>query len=500
MHTQIPVTRGWRSVRVASVAGLALLAGLLSGSGSSAEEGVDPVSLVSACELKDGAIAATVDISVEVPSTGEVGRPVQPGPATVTVILSRADLDGLLPAGTDVVVSRAALKVKIAQDGDSADALWELGAPGTPLPADGEVRFVHSGEVPYVTFRAPGDVDFSAGELTLELRSAAATAEESVPALATLTCRPEEGGNGHLATTRVTPVSGTEEPGTPEASATPEGGSGRAAGDGITVEVPADKAEGTDPCPVEPPVGEMDASDAAQPPPGDPPRVSPMLPGNFGCAYAVGLANVHKLNGAMIINDPSRKPALLSVLAVKQTTTRLRTAPGGAYLRIDSLGSLTLPDAESTFLTFGFQPVSAKVSFENGPITVSTGNIGSPPDRIAFSTVSFRQVLRIHDVKVNGVPLDVGSSCRTSKPFKVVLNGGARYTHVFAGGELDGEVDIPPFAGCGSDGEDLDPLFTASLSGPGNRIFMNQGTTCVPSEPSTPCPPTMPTLPGTKTP
>jgi hypothetical protein len=83
-------------------------------------------------------------------------------------------------------------------------------------------------------------------------------------------------------------------------------------------------------------------------------------------------------------------------------------------------------------------------------------------------------------------------------PFKGVLNGGAKYVNVFLGGPLDGEIEIPPFSGCGTGGEDLDPLFTASLSGLGNAITMNQGTTCIPSEPSTPCPPTMPTMPSTK--
>lgn len=498
MHTQIPVTRAGRSVRVASVAGLALLAGLLSGTGSSADTGVEPTSFASECALKDGTAAATIGISVEVPTTGEVGRPVQPGPATVTLTLSRADLVDVLPADTDVVVSRAVLKVNVAQNEESAEAQWELGAPSSPLPADGEVRLVHSGEVPHVTFRSPGDVEFSAEELAVELSSATA-AEESVPTPATLTCRPEGGRSGHLATTRVTRVPGIEVPGTPAAPATPEGGSDPASSDGIAVEPPAETAEGDDPCPVEPPVGEMDASNAPQPSPGGAPVVTD-LPGTLGCAYAVGLANVYKLNGAMIINDPLRDPALLSLLAIKRTAVRRPSKDDESYYRIDSLGNLTLPDAESTFMAFGFQPVRAKVSFENEPITVSTGNYGTGANRVAFSTVSFRQSLRLHDVKVNGTPLDVGGNCRTSRPFTVVLNGGAKYVHVFFGGLLEGEVDIPPFSGCGTGGEDLDPLFTASLSGPGNLVAMNQGTACLPSSPTTPCPPTMPTLPGTKAP
>jgi hypothetical protein len=61
---------------------------------------------------------------------------------------------------------------------------------------------------------------------------------------------------------------------------------------------------------------------------------------------------------------------------------------------------------------------------------------------------------------------------------------------VNTGGFLSGTATIPPFHGCGS-GENLDPLFTASLSGPGNYIRVTQGPICdttSPFEPGSPCP------------
>ncbi|MFG2568282.1 DUF6801 domain-containing protein [Streptomyces sp. NPDC048567] len=502
MHTQTPVTRAGRSVKVASVAGLALLAGLLSGGGSAADEGAGPISFAAGCGTGDSgeeSLAATAALSVDVPAAGEVGRPVQPGPVTLALTLSHADLVGLLPEGTEAVVSRAALKVKVAQNGESADASWELTAPSTTLSADGEVTLVHAGEVPYVTFGSSGEADFSVDEFTIELLSAAATGD-APPALATLTCRLAEEGNKHFATTRVTDGSGTDPSGSPEPPATPAGGSGTAERTDIAVEKPP-AAEDEDPdfCPVDPPAGEMDAGEATQPLPGGPvsERDTP-TGGTFSCAYALGLANVRKLNGAMIINS-LEKPALISVLASKRSASRSAQAEGGAYLRIDSLANLDLPDAESTFLTFGFQPVTAKVSFENGPITISTGSYGTGATRVSYSTAYFQQSLRLHDVEVNGTPLDVGSDCRTSKPFKVVLDGGAAYTNVALGGVLEGEVDIPSFTGCGVGGEDLNPLFTASISGPGNRVFMNQAPTCIPANPTRSyCPPPLPELPGTK--
>ncbi|MYS35780.1 hypothetical protein K388_05628 [Streptomyces sp. KhCrAH-43] len=497
MHTEIHVTRAGRSVKVASVAGLALLAGLLSGGGSAADESTGPAGFAAACGAEDSGtatVAATVAVSMDVPVTGEVGRPVQPGPVTLTVTLSRADLAGLLPEGTEAFVSRAALRVKVAQNGESTEAPWELYAPSTPLPADGDVALVHSGEVPYVTLGSAGDVDFSVKELAIELRSAAAEPEKAAPPLTTVTCRLKEGENGHLATTRVTDGTGTEPSATPETPTTPVDGSGRAADEDIAVEpAAAEDDEDPDYCPVEPPVGVEDPSDAPQPPPGDPVSSFENPNAQASCANAAGLANVWKMDGAMIINDPADHPALISVKTLTHVTNRPPDAAGGYYIRFDNLANLELPDAESTFLAFGFQPVTAKVSFENGPITISTGNVGTE----AFSTASFRQSLRLHDVKINGTPLDVGSDCRTSKPFKVVLNGGAAYVNVGVGGRLDGEVTIPPFTGCGTGGEDLNPLFTASISGPGNRIFMNQASTCIPTNPENSyCPPAPAKLPG----
>ncbi|MCM2410442.1 hypothetical protein [Streptomyces sp. RKAG290] len=103
------------------------------------------------------------------------------------------------------------------------------------------------------------------------------------------------------------------------------------------------------------------------------------------------------------------------------------------------------------------------------------------------TTINLDLMLRLRDVKVNGVPLDVGDNCRSSKPFTLSLEGKMRaqngvtegYT-LATGGALTGSVTLPPFSGCGA-AEDLDRLFTASLSGVPGYVKQVQGFPCVAS-------------------
>ena len=82
-------------------------------------------------------------------------------------------------------------------------------------------------------------------------------------------------------------------------------------------------------------------------------------------------------------------------------------------------------------------------------------------------------------VKVNGVPLDVGSHCETP-PFDAILTGSSATNPPYSvqiGGPLTGKVTIPHFKNCGS-GEKLDPIFNAAISGPRNFNLLTQGVVC----------------------
>jgi hypothetical protein len=102
-------------------------------------------------------------------------------------------------------------------------------------------------------------------------------------------------------------------------------------------------------------------------------------------------------------------------------------------------------------------------------------------------------VIRITNVTVNGVPLNAGPHCQTA-PFNVIVKGSSQskppYT-ITLGGPLAGNITIPPFTGCGS-GENLDPLFSSTISGQGNFTLLTQGPTCEQGPPPFQCPPRKP--------
>jgi hypothetical protein len=83
--------------------------------------------------------------------------------------------------------------------------------------------------------------------------------------------------------------------------------------------------------------------------------------------------------------------------------------------------------------------------------------------------------VRISNVLVDQVPLNVGPNCHSAVPMHLNLVGlSPKYT-LFQGGPLNGTVTVPPFTGCGTGGDNLDPLLTGMISGPGNKINQIQG-------------------------
>ncbi|MFC1436117.1 hypothetical protein ACEZDB_36330 [Streptacidiphilus sp. N1-3] len=289
--------------------------------------------------------------------------------------------------------------------------------------------------------------------------------------------------SGSASATPSAPETGPDTP-SPSASAsgseTPTGHAVPTPSRPSTAKAPATKAkprtrthadEAALPCPPVP-EGQLDPSRFyPSPPPGSQTLINPAFP---GCAYVVGYSDVKKLNGAMVVNDPARSPQLTAI----GVGVRLVYQPDTGYFEVGSIGGLTLPDSTSTFLTFGFTPTKARVHFVvESPLTIEGLQLDSD-DLNVKTSVSYYMHLQLQDVRVNGVPLDAGTNCRSGR-IHVVLNGTTDKGYdMYAGGRLTGFIDIPPFTGCVSRGQNLDPLFTASISGPGNYLDFVQSPLC----------------------
>ncbi|MCK8680645.1 DUF6801 domain-containing protein [Streptomyces lichenis] len=453
--------------------GVLVLAASLSPASASAGKGRPPAvaadysCAAAGAEAEDGRQRVRVVFDGRFPDRGRAGTAVRVGEFTVRPELTGEAVRALLPAGATAVSGTARLAADLALDGRGRTrADWSgLVTARTPLGAEGGAAPSFTGALPELTATRAGHLTLTAGELALTLAVEAPGPEAGAGPLAAapveLRCAPLRTPGPRLASWEVTAPATTAPPRAP-VDASPDPDPTASGAPAAEPPVRAARAPGKAPdCPVEPPEGELDPARLPKPPPG-------AIEGGIGgslCTVPVGYATVRKQHAAMIVNDPRRAPGLMHLSLGKRTVS----TPDGSYTESDSLGILHLPDADSTFLTFGFQPVSARVTFEPDPVTIVNILRGGRQT----TTVGYWQHLRIHRVRLGGVPLDVGPRCRTARKIDTSLSGEYPF---LTGGLLTGSITIPPFTGCRTpSGEDLSRLFTAAISGPGNTLRIQQG-------------------------
>lgn len=151
------------------------------------------------------------------------------------------------------------------------------------------------------------------------------------------------------------------------------------------------------------------------------------------------------------------------------------------------------PVAHSAVLGFGAIPITADLHLRQivrhgqiVPIVLYSRNGTQFPFATYPTHVRGAVNVRVSNVRVDQVPLHVGRNCHTVVPMKLRLTGTAPSYGLFTGGPLHGTVTIPPFTGCGTGGDNLDPLLTGTISGPGNKLVQHQGNLNVwtPNDPS----------------
>ncbi|MFE5832030.1 DUF6801 domain-containing protein [Streptomyces sp. NPDC056508] len=503
--------------RGATIAAFVALAPLLPAAAAAVETLKVDTALSYVCDLPSGPQTATVRITAAFPERASAGEDVRPTDVTTTVELPAAAVADLKALKAAEVRAETALGVAVGQNGRETGAAWRGTAQPVGVPAEGPLALVTTGEVPVVTTSAAGDLSFTAGNLDVGLALSAADGTPADPASLSVPCAPDADAEqgGPLATVPVAPGPSTGEPsGSPSPSdSAPPSSSPSAPGPD-----PSGSQDGGTPTRGLPQTGESGPG-AGRPREGAPagaPEVADAAPGASAgarsaptcrneratpttlTAYITGYSNVRKLNGANIIP--------VSCVFIEQGEPGVEFRPDGMHVVQKSDADLfhegrkQTPPFKATFLTFGFAPTTATLVLEQvGPMSVESDMLANFPVYTSDAYVRAALVLRVLDARVNGTPLDVGPSCRTEKPLAsvepdpakypgdhLVLHGRGRQVipdpatgyQLTSGGALTGEVTIPAFKGCGAGGENLDRLFTASISGSGNYIKQIQGQTC----------------------
>ncbi|MER7695969.1 MULTISPECIES: DUF6801 domain-containing protein [unclassified Streptomyces] len=459
---------------------------------SAAAEQTSQVALRYACPFPSGPEDVDVAVSAVLPTSARTGEEVRPGQVSVEVKLQPTALARFAGLDAATLSALARLTVRNTVGDRSADASWQdLTAPAVALPDEGDLTLTATGEVPTVSFGSPGRATLAPAALALSLTSLTEAGEATTPPGLDIACEPVPGQETELAAITVRgdtdPTAPAPRPGESEPAPAP---------------APTRPAEGLPPTARE----KIDAlagerREALDDAPGSCPiEIPPEWVMTTAETYAAGYANAAKLDGAAALG-----PAFMKVVLNKRyiNDSCASTVDVTSEVNFEHEGRRQLPPTKATFLSFGFMPTTATMTLEQvgPPAAIHTHTVTNTPTYPEETTVRAQLVMRLSDVEVNGVPLDVGPDCRTERPFEQVLRGyGQSYPPagylVAFGGTLTGYAHIPPFEGCGV-GEDLDPVFTSAISSPGekadNYTKMTQAPLCVATNPEGPdCPPRVP--------
>jgi hypothetical protein len=354
----------------------------------------------------------------------------------------------LTAAGAVAATSVVKLETSIVQGETVANATWgAVQDEKLPLAAEGPTEFAGPVKAEPITVDAAGELSFTAVGMVATLTGWTEDGAATEPPSVTLTCVPDTD-----ATLAVVPVT--------------------------------EAGESTTPSVEEPAPGIKVGSDAAAAPPVSilavPPECHPIEPPPVArwsnlCANIAGYANVAKLDASVL-----QPPGLVNIAA----GNAVRNCDGvtGKFCTQNTAlpelnGEPKYPPAPGSFYSFGFVPTTGTMQLTQ----LGVGRVDvwfMAADQSKGEAVARLQVsARLFDAKVNGVPLELGPNCRTATPIDVVLRANPKSYSITDGGLLTGTITIPPFSGCGVN-EDLDPIITGLVSGPGNYVKMTQGKVC----------------------
>jgi uncharacterized protein DUF6801 len=434
--------RGRRTSRiVAAAATFGLCAAALGAPPAGAA--VSTTTLTMSCDL--AAIAPTpvsTTISAQLPETVPVG-PATVSAFAVTMTLPETAIATLRGGGATTVGATftAAMTASWGQEPHDI-AIPPLMATDVPLPDTGDLTLTATADVPPLDLPVLGPVAIAVPQVITALSVHKGETSSDLP------CLQDPGQNGDIGTITVVAAD-------PGSSTTPPTTSGsEPPADSSTPGVSTPSTAGT----TDPKHPEA-APDADDPPPGDVGdfddicNPDPTAPGNIPAGKAW-----YKIDGPIhLLKLGSDLPVPLSDL-VGNAVLNFVSGDGG-HACID--GSVTVPDAPGYFVMFNFAPVTAIA--HTMPHAKSRTKI-----RTGYLTSRTEAQIRLSDVKVNGVPLDVGPNCHTTDLAVIRLAGP--YQGFTSSGTVAGIVDLPAFSGCAHDTDVVNPLFNGLVAGDGNPI------------------------------
>lgn len=391
----------------------------------------------------------TLRVTGTLPQEGVVGEPVEASDVGLQVTVPAPAFAGLPDAASVTAVTRL----------DVRPATWTA-VQSDPVPLADPVTFDGTVTAPPVTPHRVGDLTLAAGDMTVDLTGYAEDGTPTEPPTIGLTCVLAEGETAAFATVPVgAPTPGqVPSPRPGERGQQDQGGAPSAA-----------------------------APTIAAPPPPECYRL-PDVPVEYRapfCAKVNGRANIAKLDAA--VYQPT---GMVNITATNLMINKCPEKPPvgcqDALVLPELNGEPKYPPAPGSFYAFGFMPATGTMQLTQ----VGLANVhqwskltpipGQPGEYEGLTTVKVKLSAQILEATVNGVPVPVGPDCRSAEPidaeFTATYNGPDKYS-ITKGGPLMGTVTIPPFSGCGTD-EDLDPILTGLISGPGNYVRLYQGAVC----------------------
>ena len=450
--------------------------------GSAAAVGQQAVSLTIgySCAFPAAARPVSVQVTATFPVTAATGQPVKPTGTGITITLPHAAVTELtrlhsasvaMTAGLATEFTEGTKSATFTEGTKSAAGLWrDFRSPAATIPASGALTLTASGPAAPVTLTTAGQATVAAAGLSLLLRGQAADHRPAGASSLQVVCVPGTGQRTLLARIAVT-------------GSAPARAAGGQAG----------KSKRCAPFIARPKLNPR--FPLPRPLRGATPHTFP----EKACANSTGFTDARRLNEAALIG-PGLADLILGI------PTYYKSFPPYGYVyqkvagRLEYHGLPELPPAHATLLAFGFMPVTATIEIsEIGSLNVALISCGSSkklcPNPSLNRALFFGLVsLRIYDVSVNGVPLNVGPHCQTATPFNLELTGvPPSYNIPKIHGVLTGTVTIPSFSGCANGADNLDPIFNATVSGPGNFAKVTQAVPCFRSPPGPVCPPRKPT-------